>query len=397
MTTTATTTAPEVPSGDLATVVSSTDPYPTYAKWRRDTPVVGVGPRQWAVTRYGDVARLLRDRRVGHQLPREYLTFAFGEGALSDFQCNSLLRRDQPDHTRLRRLMSQSFTRAMVLERQPWITALVDEMLAPMLDGSPFDVVEQLAFPLPVAVICDLMGIPPDDWGAVGERVEALSGVDAAAAGTSITWLRGYFDAILSGVRPDRDGGLLARMLAAEEGDDALSYQEVIDNAALLFFAGFETTKHLIAGGVAALLSRPDQQARLWGTPGAVSRAVEEFVRFDAPVQFVVVYVREPVQIAEHELAAGEVLYLLLGSANHDTTVFTDPASLDIERDPNPHVGFGGGVHLCLGATLARVEAEVVFTRLAATVRTLEPAGEAERRPSTMGSIRHLPVRAAPR
>lgn len=386
-------TIPTVPSVDLLSLPAHLDPNPMLASWRRESPLVHGGARMWGVTRHADVSRLLKDRRTGHHLPREYLQFAMGDTPRADFQYNSILNLDPPDHTRMRRLMSKAFSRSLVMQLRDWVVDLVDELLVPLRDGAPFDVVGELAFPLPTQVICELLGLASVDREGVKAHVARLTSRDQQEMNDGFVWLRTYIGAALAERAPDPEGDLLQRMLAAEEDDDALTHAEIVDNAALLFVAGFETTKHLIASGVAALLDHDDQRARLLAEPGLASTAVEEFLRYDTAVAFVTEYVHEPIHIGDHTLGEGEVVFLLLGSANRDEDVFDAPDDLEIGRDPNPHVGFGGGLHLCMGAMLARLEGDVVFTRLAETMHAIEAAGDVVRVGSGLGSFVQVPVR----
>ena len=350
-------------------------------------------PGTWAVTRHAAVSALLRDRRLGHRMPREVLEFTFGDGPSADFTENSLLNHDPPDHTRLRALMGKAFSASLVRKMRDDIAAIADEMLAPALDGGTFDVVDRLAYPLPSVVICDLLGLPRDDRDEVRRWTNDLVGDDRAASDAAIEWFRSYMGTALAGRVPDPDGDLFQRMLAAEEGEWALTHEEIVDNAILLFVAGFETTRNLIANGVAALLDFPLERDRLLADPvGLAPTAVEEFLRYDGPVPFVQRRTLEPVVVGDVEIKPGRVLLLMLASANHDERAFHLPASLDLGRTPNPHVAFAGGIHFCLGAQLARVEAEVVFRRLATLARSFEGAGERARLPVGMRSYAHVPI-----
>jgi cytochrome P450 len=387
----------EIPRVDLLTIPQLHDPNPVLAEWRRESPIVHGGARMWGVTRHADVTRLLRDRRTGHHLPREYLEFAMGDTPRADFQYNSILNLDPPDHTRMRRLMSKAFSRSLVAQLRDGVTGMVDDLLVPLRDGGSFDVVDDLAFPLPTQVICNLLGLADADRNEIRAHVARLTSRDQSEMNDGIVWLREYIGAALAERPADADGDLLQRMLAAEEGDDALAHAEIVDNAALLFVAGFETTKHLIASGVTALLDHDDQRVRLLVEPGLAVPAVEEFLRYDTAVAFVTEYVHEEVQVGDVTLGEGEVVFLLLGSVNHDEEVFEAPDDLDIGRDPNPHVGFGGGIHLCMGAMLARLEGDIVFTRLAETMRAFEPDGDVVRTGNGLGSFVRVPVRGRAR
>jgi cytochrome P450 len=389
-----------LPTFDVAAATLLEDEFGTYRELRATSRVAKGGLGQWAVTRHADVSALLRDRRVEHHMPREYLEFAFGGGANGQFRERILLNRDGTDHTRLRRLMGQAFSAPLVRRLRAHIADLVDGLLEPLLDRGEFDVVEDLALPLPVAVICELLAIDSVDRDEVASHTRQLFDPDRAVVDRAVEWIRAYIGEILDGRPADPEGDLLQRMLAAEDGGDggdggdALTHDEIVDNAALLFVAGFETTKHLIASGVHALLDFPDQLDLLLRDPALAEGAVEEVLRFDGPVVAVPVVATEPIDIGAIRIKEARVLNLLLRCANHDGDVFADPERLDIRRAPNPHVAFGGGVHHCLGSMLARVEGEVVFWRLAAQVQAIDRAAPAER---PLGQYRHVPVVAKPR
>ena len=367
--------------------------YEQCARWRAAGPIFRVGPGQWAVARHAEVERCLKDRRLVHGMPRRYLSFVMGEGPSGDFRFNSILNQDGPAHLRIRRLMSQAFTPALVRELVPRVEALVDELIEPLLDGEDCDIVDLLAYPLPSNVICDLLGLQADR-DEVRKRAAALATTDVAASDESTVWFREYLSTELSSRAPDPDGDLLQRMLAAEDGDDAFDHDEIVDNAVLLFFAGFETTKHVITGGTAALIDFPDQQAKLLADPSLAASAVEEFLRFDGPVPFVSSMALEALEIGPVTAKPGAVIYQAILSANHDETVFADPGRLDIGRVPNPHLTFGGGPHRCLGMHLARMETETVFRRLADRLDGIEDAGPRRRVTVGVGTWDSVPVRA---
>ena len=354
-----------VPAGDLADLATADDLLARYAEWRAAGPLLKGGPLQWLVTRHADVSTLLRDRRVVHGMPRAYLEFALGTGPAADFQERSLLNRDGTDHTRLRILMGKAFSAPLVRRLRGHVTDLVDELLEPLLDGEPFDAVPQLANALPAEIVCELLGIRNVDRDDVARHTTQLTSQDNTLRDAATVWVRAYLSDVLDERTPDPDGDLLQRMLAAEEGDESLTHAEIVDNAALLFFAGFETTKHVIASGRVSLDTFAEQRRRLLAAPELSTTAVEELLRHDGPVPTVAVVVVEPLEVGGRMIPAGHVLHLLLGCANHDDAAFADADVLDLARHPNPHGAFGGGVHHCLGSMLARVELDVVFRRLA--------------------------------
>ncbi len=371
------------------------DPYAFFAEWREKAAVVQ-GAEGFAVTRYDEVWHLMRDGRISHEFPRAMLQYAFGDGATTDFQTNSLLNQEGDDHHRLRKLMNQAFHAGTVRKLRDHVGELVDDLIEPMLDGETRDLVDDLAFPLPSAVICELLELPKEDRDEV-RRVTANAGADdIAASDAAITWLRDYIAYELGERVADADGDLFQRMLAAEEDDDRLTHQEIVDNALLLFVAGFETTKNVIASGVVALAEFPLQQRMLWDNPDLTPSAVEEFLRYDTPVHFSPRVALTDVEIDGDVIPAGSFVQLWLASANHDPRQFDQPDRLDITREPNQHLAFGGGAHYCLGAMLARVEADVVFRRLATRVKQIELADAPVRSVGGLGTHASVPVRFSP-
>ncbi|MEU7619796.1 cytochrome P450 [Micromonospora rifamycinica] len=381
------------------------DPYPTYARLREAGPLCRFGPGSWGVTRHADVVALQKDPRLGSEFPEAYHHLSVGEGPASRFFQRIMLYRDPPDHVRLRRLMSGAFTPAVVRRMRGYIERTVDELLAPALERGDYDVVRDLAYPLPVLVVSTLMGIPPEAHEDVRQHAVRLGRAFSAivpeqargAAHESVQWLRAYIGGLLDERRKAPGDDLLSTLLQVDEDGDRLSHDEIVDNTVFSFFAGFETTVHLITNGFAALLRAPDQLALLRADPGLVPGAVEEFLRFEAPIQGTARLVREPVRVGSRTVRAGRVLVLMLGSANHDEAVFRSPGTLDVTRDPNPHVTFGGGGHLCLGAFLARTEAQVVFDWVLRRTRSVEQAGALVRETDTpFRAFAHVPLAVKP-
>lgn len=380
------------------------DPYPTYARLRDAAAVCRGMPGTWVVTRYAEVAALIRDRRLGSEFPIAYHQMSAGEGSASEFMSSIMLYRDQPAHTRLRQLVGQAFNSQLVRGLEQHIGKLVDDLLEPLADGVSFDVISDLAFPLPVMVVCKLMGIPPADNETIrplalelGRAFMAMVPPHAReAANAAVLALREYLGALLEERRGSPGEDLLSRMLAAEEGEDRLTHEEIVDNAVFSFFAGFETTTNLIGNGCAALLRHPDQLARLYAHPSLLASAVDEILRYDAPIQGVARVVGSPIEVAGRSLMPGRVLVLLLGSANRDERAFARPDELDVGRWPNRHLSFGGGIHYCMGATLSRIEARMAFARLLERFAALELAGEPVRETGTcFRAYASLPVVAS--
>ncbi len=366
------------------------NPYAAYAELRRAARVCRSGPGQWAVTRYADVSALLRDPRLGHRFPDVYYKFLLGDGDASLFFRRIIMDHDPPDHTRLRTLMNKSFAPSLIRRLTDHIDDLVERLLDEAADRGRFDAVSDLAVPLPFLVICELLGVPSTSREEVWPYVAKLSKAfdthtpehERPSIDKAVIWLRQYFSALLDERRNHSGDDLISHMSRAVTGPLALDRDEIIDNAVFLFFAGFETTTNLIANGCAALVEEPHAFERLRAEPSLASSAVEEFLRYDAPIQCVSRLVLEPIEIGDRTIRKDRVLVLLIGSANHDEEQFTNPSRLDIGRTPNPHLSFAGGIHYCLGATLARLEATVLFSRLAGRFKTFEKGGELVRRPS---------------
>jgi cytochrome P450 len=379
------------------------DPYPRYAELRRAGPLARAGAGTWLVTRHADVTALLGDRRLGHELELEYHQVALGPGPASEFFHRIVFYRDPPAHTRLRRLMAAAFTPRLVNRMREPIRALVDELLEPGLERGGFDAVDDLAYPLSVAVVCRLIGIPRADWAALKPRAVDLGrGFNAApspeerrATDEAVVWLQRYLDALIGERRPAAADDLLSSMLAAEHGGDRLTHDEVVDNCIFLVWAGFETVMSVIGTAFAGLLRFPDQLERLREEPALVPSAVEELLRYDAPIQGTARLVRRDIELGGRRLRAARVLVLMLGSANHDERVFARPERLDVARHPNPHVSFGGGAHRCLGSVLARAEVAIVLEQVLRRCAAIEMAGAPRRRTAASWMRFHASVPVA--
>jgi cytochrome P450 len=302
--------------------------------------------------------------------------------------------------------MAAAFTPRLVHAVRDDTRELVDELLEPAFDRGRFDVVDDFAYPLSVAVICRLMGIPRPDWSELKPRAADLgrgfslasSDEERQATDDAVVWLQDYVAGLLQERRFAAADDLLSRMLAAEDGAARLAHDEIVDNCVFLLWAGFETVLSAIGTAFAAFLRFADQFARLRAEPALLPLAVEEIFRYDAPIQGTARIVRRDVELAGRRLRPGRILVLLLGSANHDERVFAEPERLDVARRPNPHVSFGGGGHRCLGNVLAREELAVVLERLLARVASLEPAGEPVRRTTATWMRFHasIPVAVTP-
>jgi pimeloyl-[acyl-carrier protein] synthase len=384
------------------------DPYPYYEAYRGTEPLMRAADTIWFCLSHPHVTAMLRNPVLSSDEMRATTEIAAGEHPGERTQ-QSLLFMDPPDHTRLRGLVSRAFTPRRVEGMRETIeqicTALLDDVLASVAPGEPFDVIERLAYPLPVQVICSLLGIPAADeaiftgWSrALARSIDPsllLSAEDARAIADAEVGLGGYLTDLLAARRASPADDLLSDLLAVQDGTDRISPAEVVNMAMLLLVAGHETTVNLIGNGTLALLRNPIQFELLLESPELVPGAVEELLRFDSPVQINERVVTADMELAGRKVRAGDEIVLMLGAANRDPGVFTGAAALDVTRpDAHRHVAFGGGIHHCLGAALARLEGQVAFAALLSRIGRLELAGEPVRRPTfTLRGLESLPVR----
>jgi cytochrome P450 len=367
------------------------DPYPQYATLRTEAPVYQHPLGFWLLTRYDDVSWLLRaglsveDRNVADGPFQQLRDQMYGD-QFDRADKVSMLDRDPPDHTRLRRLVSKAFTPRAIEALRPRITGLVDGMLDAAHQQGQVDLVDALAFPLPFAVISEMLGTPPADH----ERLRQLTGTVVrslepvadpalvaaiAAADAELTVIAAD---MIAWKRANPADDLLTALIAAEDDGDALSDDELIAQALLLYIAGHETTVNLIAGGTLALLRNPDQLELLRADPTLAAGAIEELLRYDSPVQASRRITLEPVSIRGTTIPAGAFVMASLGSANRDERFWgADAAEVRLTREnAHHHVAFGAGPHHCLGASLARLEASITLSRLIARFPALALDGE---------------------
>jgi cytochrome P450 len=361
------------------------DPYATYAKLRKAGRVCRGGLGQLVVTRYADVDRLLANNRLGSQFPPAYYALAAGEGPARDFLERIVLHRDGALHRRLRKLIARHFSSAAQARLVEGITRILDGMIENCRGSGMLEIVGNLALPLPARVMFMIMGIPEKDYEILLPKVMLLGSAFTSSltherddVNEAVVWLRLYVRDLLQKRGADPREDLLSHLSAG--GGDEFDQDEVVDNAIFLLFAGFETTSCVLANGWALLLRNPDQLARLAADPTLVPLAVEEFIRYEAPIQSRLRIVKEPIEIDGREIRPGRLLLLLIGSANRDERQFERPDELDIARTPNRHLSFGGGEHYCLGASLAQLECQLAFDYLVSWFDGFEAVGEPVRR-----------------
>ncbi|HEV7543309.1 MAG TPA: cytochrome P450 [Reyranella sp.] len=384
------------------------DPYPFYRRLRETAPVFKTPQGLWLVTRYDDVTFALRDKRFGKDfvgnLERRYGNLARMEEPAVASLGRTMLVLDPPDHTRLRALVTKAFTARRVADMRPRIKALVDAQLDRVIDKGEMDVMRDLAHRLPVIVICDMLGIPE------GHRAPFLAGsnvngrilepvpmsreeLDQANRNTQMAGA--YFDQLCELRRREPRDDLTTELVRAEEAGDKLTAEELRANIGLLFGAGHETTTNLIGNGLLALHRHRDQWERLKADPSLIPNAVEELLRYDSSVQITGRVTNAEVEIGGVTLGATENVIALLGAANHDPAQYQDPDRLDVGRANVRPLSFGGGIHYCLGAQLARLEAELVFAALVERLPNIElPEKDAPawRRSFTLRGLSKLPA-----
>lgn len=358
----------------LADPATITDPYPLYARMREASPFTELDGKLVVVGRYEDCSRILRDPRSSSQ--RDRSAMAPGETERRG-RARSFLSLDPPDHTRLRRLVAKAFTARTVARLAPRITELTSELLDAA--GTEFELVSQLAYPLPVQIISELLGVPPEDhatfagWSArLAHSVQPSFGTadpaETAEADRAAAEFREYFTGLIAARRSSRGDDLLSELIEAEDEGERLTIGELIATCVLLLVAGHETTVGLISNAMLALLRNPAQLAALTADPGLAAAAVEETLRFDSPVQLTARIATGGMSLGGTVFNDGAILLLLLAAAGRDETVFPDADVFDIRRTGAEHLAFAAGPHFCLGAPLARLEATIALRAIAARV-----------------------------
>ena len=381
------------------------DPYPTYRRLRTEDPVHHSPLDFWVLTRYEDVVAVLRDPRFIKEPLAAFVAARFGV-AVPPGVGVSMLDRDPPDHTRLRSLVSKAFTPRVVEGLRPRIQAIVDSLITRAEAAGSMDLIEEFAYPLPVNVICEMLGVPVEDHERFkGWSLDIARGLDSILlpqesevprrSGAARHAMGDYFRGLVAERRASPRGDLLSALIAAEEAGDKLSEEELLATCILLLIAGHETTVNLIGNGTLALLRHPGELRRLRETPGLIGSAVEELLRYDGPVQRTARIPSTDVTISGRTIGKGEMVMPFIGAADRDPAQFPDPDRLDLARTDNRHIAFGWGIHFCLGAPLARVEGQIAIDALVRRLPKLElVTDEPEYRESlTLRGLKTLPVR----
>jgi cytochrome P450 len=374
------------PVARLVRPQTAVDPYPLWADLRRQSVCrSALGP--WVTARHATATSVLRDRRFSsspvHAKGYRPLGYPPGDPRRA-LPAIDLLTMDPPDHTRIRRLVSRTFSPKAIAGLEPWIGELTDRLLASVDARAGFDLIDALAFPLSIAVICRLLGVPGEDRDRFREWGHEVAGLLDPQSTDSLERqprtaelaLTAYLRERVQQLRGEPDESLLSALVAAEEEGERLSAEELVSTAVVLLIAGFETTVNLIGNGTVALLRAPEQWARLREEPALVPAAVHELLRYDSPVQATSRVATEDVELDGTLIEAGSSVIVALGGANRDAAVFDEPDHLHIDRpNADQNLSFSYGIHRCLGSALARLEAGIALERLIARHPGLELAG----------------------
>lgn len=397
---------------ELLDPVHRTDPYPLYGRIREQGPMQPPNANLAVFSAFADCDEVLRhpdssSDRLKSTVAQRMIAEGGQETPVRPFGTPGFLFLDPPDHTRLRRLVSKAFVPKVVNALQPEIAALVDGLLRDADSAAePFDAISGLAYPLPVAVICRLLGVPLEDepqFSAASARL--AQGLDPFFAVTGATddgfeermqaglWLRGYLRELIGRRRRDPGDDLMSGLIQVEESGDQLTEDEIVATCNLLLIAGHETTVNLIANAILALLRDPAQWAALVADPSRVGAVVEETLRYDPPVQLIGRVAGQDMTIGDVTVPQGDNMLLLLAAAHRDPKVVERPDEFDPDRASIRHLGFGKGPHFCIGAPLARLEANVALTALAARFPHAELAGQPEYKQNvTLRGMSGLPL-----
>ncbi|MFD9903833.1 cytochrome P450 [Streptomyces sp. NPDC059063] len=406
------------PEPDLFTWEFATNPYPAYAWLRDHAPVskrrLPSGVEAWLVTRYADARQALADQRLSknpahHDEPAHAKGKTGIPGERKAELMTHLLNIDPPDHTRLRRLVSKAFTPRRVAEFAPRVQELTDQLIDRFAEKGEADLIHEFAFPLPIYAICDMLGVPREDqddfrdWAGMMIR---HGGGPRGGVARSVKKMRGYLADLIHRKRTDPGDDLISGLIRASDHGEHLTENEAAAMAFILLFAGFETTVNLIGNGTYALLTHPEQRQALQksldaGETALLETGIEELLRYDGPVELATWrFATEPLCIGGQDIAAGDPVLVVLAAADRDPDRFPDPDLLDLARRDNQHLGYGHGIHYCLGAPLARLEGQAALATLLRRLPDLQlavdPAELRWRGGLIMRGLRTLPVEFTP-
>ncbi|MFL5354818.1 cytochrome P450 [Archangium sp.] len=394
---------------DLWAPQTRANPLPLYARMRQEAPVVrlvdpNTGVPVWMVTGYKDAVDLLRDSRFtkdSRKLPDGSPAKQLRANAIQQALSQHMLMADPPDHTRLRTLVSKAFTPRRVEELRPRVTAIANELLDAMKARGEVDLLDTFAFPLPMTVIAELLGVPVEDRDSFRDWTTTLVSPpvngDMGPIQKAGMQFAQYIQSLLTRRRTEPRDDLLTALVSVEEQGDRLSPTELVGMLFLLLLAGHETTVNLIGNGVWALLQHPEQLERLRANPALIESAVEEMLRYRGPVETTTQrWAPQDIEFHGQVIPAGEGVLASLLAADHDPEQFPEPETFDITREPNRHIAFGFGIHFCLGAPLARLEGALALNLLLERLPRLRLAvdpGELRWRDGILvHGLRRLPV-----
>ncbi|WP_418037476.1 cytochrome P450 family protein [Paenibacillus xylanilyticus] len=375
------------------------NPYPVYEKLRETDPVFKVmfphGEFGWIITRYEDAVEVLKDQRFSKDVAKRY-----GPENQTVF-VNNMLFSDPPDHRRLRGLVQKAFTPKLVADMRSHIQDIADDLLNKIGSRDKMNLIDEYAFPLPIIVISEILGVPVEDQDKF--RIWSNSIIDASSSDHAEMFeqhakeFTEYLTDWFAKVRKNPGKDLISQLVIAEESGQQLTENELLGVVSLLIIAGHETTVNLIGNGVLALLEHPEQRDLLIQKPELIHNAVEEMLRYNGPVEFSTSrWALEDVEFREQNIAKGELVIVALDSANRDTEKFKDADIFDITREKSQHLAFGKGIHLCLGAPLARLEGEIAISTLLARYPEIQlqtDVTELEWRPGMIvRGLKELPV-----
>jgi cytochrome P450 PksS len=388
------------------------DPYPFYARMRREprmTPVFWwlAGSEVYPVTRYSDVSRVLKEELFVNDKATVHPSSGLWMPKLLRALQDNMVRFDGTKHRRLRNLVQKAFTPNRVETLSARIRALVDRMLDRMEEGArrgPVDLISGLALPLPLTVISEMMGLDEGEQRSLDRWMAGLMDLDSGKILTLLgavprgALMMRFFTRLIEQRRRDRRDDMISALIAAEEEGDKLSADELLNMVFLLLLAGHETTVNLLGNSVIALLDHPEQLERLRAEPALIDSAVEELLRFTNPVQSPAPrYLTAETELGGNRLPRGAAVLPIIASANHDETVFLNPDALDLGRTPNKHLAFGHGVHYCVGAPLARLEAKHALSGLVerfSEIALATPRDQLKwRRSFSLRGVEELPLR----
>ncbi|MCC5651899.1 cytochrome P450 [Nostoc sp. XA013] len=398
---------------DMFSSAFTANPYATYAHLHKNAPIYRVmqsnGQPLWLITLYEDAITVLKDPHFVKDFrnaitPEQLAELPPDEQTLEIMERN-MIGSDPPNHTRLRGLVSKAFTLRQIEQLEPRIQEIAEQLLDTVQDKGSMELISEYAFPLPMIVISEMLGIPNEDhdkfhqWSKA--LVEGLSIHNTYPDKTALAAAAEFFDyirALLNEQRMTPSNNLISALILAEEQGDKLTEDELISMIYLLILAGHETTVNLIGNGILALLQHPDQLAKLKNNPSLIKSAVEEFLRYESSVQTTTsLYTKEDVEISGQVIPKGEQVMVVLGAANHDPAQFDKANELDITREINQHIAFGYGIHHCLGAPLARLEGQIAINTLLRRLPDLELAVTPEelrwRSGLNIRGLQALPVR----